>query len=154
MKSESSRQSKTIATALVNIFDAIKDIVEKTEETGKSFDIIVHHIDEVSNLTSQITLAMQEQNEGSKQVLEALHSIQDVTLEVKNSSVEMTNGSQAIIHEIGRLQKISLIVQDMSNKIALATDKINTDIDVIKTSSGNNFADVKALYSLSGGFQL
>lgn len=154
LSEKASRQSKTIATALVNIFDAIKDIVEKTEETGKSFDIIVHHIDEVSNLTSQITLAMQEQNEGSKQVLEALHSIQDVTLEVKNSSVEMTNGSQAIIHEIGRLQKISLIVQDMSNKIALATDKINTDIDVIKTSSGNNFADVKALYSLSGGFQL
>ena len=154
LSENASRQSKTIATALVNIFDAIKDIVEKTEETGKSFDIIVHHIDEVSNLTSQITLAMQEQNEGSKQVLEALHSIQDVTLEVKNSSVEMTNGSQAIIHEIGRLQKISLIVQDMSNKIALATDKINTDIDVIKTSSGNNFADVKALYSLSGGFQL
>ena len=51
-----------------------------------------------------ILSAMEEQNEGSKQITEVLHTINDSTSEVHAASKEMSVGNQTILSEIKNLQ--------------------------------------------------
>ena len=108
----------------------------------------------MSKLTDQIVLAMQEQNEGSKQVLEALKSIQDVTIHVRDSSIEMNNGSETILHEMNRVAQISQQVQEMSVQISQAVEGINGAVDIITKQSNENRDAIAGLHSITAGFTL
>lgn len=151
---DSSAQSKTIAKELQSIVNSIETIVTATDKASKSFDNVKFQIDSVGRLTEQITLAMTEQNEGSKQIIEALKSIQDVTLNVRESSIDINSNSDLIQQEMHTLTKISGDVQRMTKEVSSAVENINLSMSDITKDSYENKNAIENLNQITKGFKL
>ena len=55
-------------------------------------------------LSEKMRLALDEQNQGSKQVIESLRSMGSNTMDVKDASAKMAEGNRRILEEMQRLQ--------------------------------------------------
>lgn len=151
---DSSKQSKVIAAALKNIVGTINSVVGATKRASVSFDEIVTQTTASVELANQISFAMNEQTEGSRQVLEALQQIQDITTSVRTGSVEMNEGAAVIINEMHRLTDISQQVQDNSQIIARAVESIGETISSITNDAQTNSSAVAVLHELTDKFKL
>lgn len=151
---DSSGQSKVIANELSSIVQAISGIVTATEEAGAAFDEVYTKVIDSTNLINEINLAMSEQNEGSKQVLEALDNIQNVTVSIRNGSAEMNDGTGIILKEMNRLSDISQKVHDASATIARTADTITSSINQITTRAANNKEAIDTLIENTSSFKL
>jgi len=121
----SSAQSGTIGQQLNVIMRSIQKVVEVSEESREMFNSVTNRIVETDQLVQQIKSAMFEQQEGSKQIGEALHSMNDSTSEVRQASSEMTVGSRAIIDEMNHLQSASLVMKESMDEMSVGAQKIN-----------------------------
>ena len=86
----SATQSMDIAKELNTIVHTIDLIVSATSAAEASFETVTDRISMVSGLVNEITMAMQEQSDGSRQVLEALQNIQEhefIILELGDSRI-------------------------------------------------------------------
>ena len=151
---DSSAQSKMIAKELKSIVSSIETIVTATNKASKSFDDVKFQIDSVGQLTDEITLAMTEQNEGSKQIIEALKSIQDVTLNVRESSIDINSNSDLIRQEMLSLTTISGDVQRMTEEVFSAVESINLSMSDITKDSHENKNAIEDLTQITKGFKL
>ena len=97
---------------------------------------------------------MTEQNEGSKQVLEALGNIQDVTVQIRDGSMEMNSGTKTILNEMERLANISRQVADKSSAIAVAANAIDSSVAEISKNSEINKNAIGTLQEITGRFTL
>ena len=68
----STEQSKTIGDQLNSIQASILEVVEGSQESSRAFSMVSNEIDNTNQLVNEIKVAMTEQNEGSKQVIETL----------------------------------------------------------------------------------
>ncbi len=68
---------------------------------------------------------MEEQNEGSIQINQALHSMNDSTIEVRNASKEMSEGNKAILDEIKNLQDSTSVMSGSMEEMSIGATKIN-----------------------------
>ncbi|MCR5613404.1 methyl-accepting chemotaxis protein [Treponema sp.] len=115
----STAQSKTIGAELTKIQDTIKSVVEVSSETNRTFASVAQSINATSQIISQIKSAMEEQQTGSKQIIDALASMNESTVQVKSASEEMTEGNKHILAEVAKLKEatetITGSVQEMHN---------------------------------------
>lgn len=151
---DSASQSKVIAEELQSIVSNIESIVGATTQAETAFDTIVSQIAASSDLIEQISFAMKEQNEGSKQVLEALENIRDITVEIRDGSVEMNEGTAVILREMTRLTDLSQQVQENAHHIAQAIEEISGSIEEIGHDSEQNNDSVTELTKLTNKFKL
>ena len=151
---DSASQSKVIAEELQSIVSNIESIVGATTQAETAFDTIVSQIAASSDLIEQISFAMKEQNEGSKQVLEALENIRDITVEIRDGSVEMNEGTAVILREMTRLTDLSQQVQENAHHIAQAIEEISGSIEEIGHDSEQNNGSVTELTKLTNKFKL
>lgn len=151
---DSASQSKVIAEELQSIVSNIESIVGATTQAETAFDTIVSQIAASSDLIEQISFAMKEQNEGSKQVLEALENIRDITVEIRDGSVEMNEGTSVILREMTRLTNLSQQVQENAHHIAQAIEEISGSIEEIGHDSEQNNGSVTELTKLTNKFKL
>lgn len=151
---DSASQSKVIAEELQSIVSNIESIVGATTQAETAFDTIVSQIAASSDLIEQISFAMKEQNEGSKQVLEALENIRDITVEIRDGSVEMNEGTSVILREMTRLTDLSQQVQENAHHIAQAIEEISGSIEEIGHDSEQNNGSVTELTKLTNKFKL
>ena len=151
---ESSGQSKIIATELKKIVADICNVVNATTNAGAAFDTVVNKVEDAGVLISQIALAMQEQNEGSRQVLEALDNIQNITLEIKNGSIEMNEGTTIILNEMNNLEDISRRVHKSLGEMISELSEISTSVEAIVVDSCNTKNAVTELSVLTEKFSV
>ena len=151
---DASKQSKVTAVTLKNIVSNINSVVDAADHAGSSFDTIVSQISSAVDLVNQITMTMNEQTEGSKQVLEALHDIQEVTTVVRSGSQEMDQGTGVIIKEMDRLAEISRQVQDNARTIAQAVQTIENTVSEIADNAQINSESVAVLRDMTSKFKL
>ena len=151
---DSSSQSRTIAAGLKATIDSIRNIAAATTTADGAFDAVATKIGSLTELVSAIDLAMQEQNAGSQQVLEALRDIENVTIQVRDGAVEMNAGTATILKEITRLSGVSQQVQDRAGSIAKAVDAINGSVAAVVESSGANKEAVDVLVDITSKFVL
>ena len=128
----SSEQSKTISEGLKKIKSSIDKIISSTENVLDRFGSIDDRIKTVSDQEENIRNAMEEQGEGSKQILEAIGSLNDITRQVKDGSAKMLEGSKEVITESKNLetttQEITYGMTEMAKgaeQISLAANEVN-----------------------------
>jgi len=121
----SSEQSKTIGTVLQKIAESIKKITTSTEDVLTKFEAIDTGVKTVSDQEGNIRNAMEEQGEGSKQVLKSAGSLSELTQQVKGSSEEMRGGSQEVLHECQNLEKATQEITGGMNEMASGAEQIN-----------------------------
>lgn len=151
---DSATQSKLIADELKEIVSSIASIVTATAKADSIFDSVANQIVVSNNLVQQVSLAMHEQNAGSRQVLEALENMQEITNSIHQSSQEMNTGTGVILKEMTRLTDIAREVQDNSSKISKAAGTINDSIETISRNSIQNDESVHILQGLTQKYKL
>jgi methyl-accepting chemotaxis protein len=79
----SSEQSKTISTVLKKMAESIKKITTSTENVLTKFEAIDPGVRTVAQEEENIRNAMEEQGQGSKQVLDSVGNVSGLTRQVK-----------------------------------------------------------------------
>ncbi|MCL2270660.1 MAG: methyl-accepting chemotaxis protein [Treponema sp.] len=141
----SSAQSKTISAVLKKIKSSIDKITQSTNNVLLKFEVIDEHIKTVSEQEENIRNAMEEQSQGSKQVLEAVGNLNDITQHVKSESEEMRTGSKEIINEGKNLEIITQEITGGMNEMATGADQINIAVNQVNDLTVINHEKVETL---------
>ncbi|MCL2066147.1 MAG: methyl-accepting chemotaxis protein [Treponema sp.] len=134
----SGKQSKTISTVLKKMKSSIDKISQSTDNVLKKFEAIDSSVQTVSQQEENITRAMEEQSQGSKQVLQAIGYLNDTTGHVRNGSNEMLVGAKEVIRESENLEKVTQQITNGINEMAGGADEINSAVSHINELSSKN----------------
>jgi methyl-accepting chemotaxis protein len=141
----SGEQSKTISTVLKKIKDSIDKITKSTDSVLNKFEAIDGGIRTVSDQEENIRNAMEEQNAGSQQILEAIGQLNEVTRMVKDGSTQMLEGSEQVIHESRNLELATQEISNGMNEMAVGADQINAAVSRVNAITGENKESIEVL---------
>jgi len=141
----SGEQSKTIGTVLKKIAESIKKITTSTNNVLTRFEAIDTGVKTVSLQEENIRNAMEEQGQGSKQVLQSASSLSGLTQQVKSGSEEMLNGSQEVMKESQNLEKVTQEITSGMNEMASGADQINVAVHNVNEMTQKNREAIDAL---------
>jgi methyl-accepting chemotaxis protein len=134
----SGEQSKVISSVLKKIAESINKISASTDGVLKNFEVIDHSIKTVSEQGANIQNAMEEQGQGSKQILEAVSAVNEITQQVKGGAAEMLEGSKEVIAESNNLEKVTQEISGGMNEMAAGSDQINSAVNQVNEISRKN----------------
>ena len=143
----STDQSKTIGSELQKIQETIQDVVNVSNETNTAFTAIERSIAETSQIIEQIKGAMEEQQIGSKQIIDALKSMNNSTSEVHSASSEMTEGNKHILSEIQKLQDATETMKGSIEEMHTGAERINQTGAALSAISGQVADNIKQIGS-------
>jgi methyl-accepting chemotaxis protein len=141
----SSAQSKTISTVLKKIKESIDKITKSTDNVLHKFEAIDSGVKTVADQEENIRNAMEEQGEGSKQVLEAISQLNDITQQVKGGSEEMLEGSKEVIQEGKNLEMVTQEITGGMNEMATGAEQVNVAIHRVNELTGDNRENIDKL---------
>jgi len=141
----SGEQSKTIGTVLKKIAESIKKITNATGNVLTRFEAIDSGVKIVSQQEENIRNAMEEQSEGSKQLLQSSSGLNEITRQVKSGSGEMLEGSKEVMNESRNLEKITQEITGGMNEMALGADQMNIAVHHVSEISGKNRDAIETL---------
>ena len=127
----STNQSKIINKELAEVQQAIREVAKTSKESETAFADMESRVTGTDNLLREINRALDEQTEGSKQILIALKDMNDISSEVRNGASEMRAGNTAILSAMNGLKTVTDAIGAMmdglsgkSKEIAEKTDKL------------------------------
>ncbi|MDR2052853.1 MAG: methyl-accepting chemotaxis protein [Treponema sp.] len=141
----SGKQSKTISGVLKKIKDSIDKITRSTNEVLDKFAAIDGGVKTVSEQEENIRNAMEEQGQGSKQILDAVGRMNEITGGVKNSSEEMNAGSREVIATSQTLESITHEITNGMDEMVAGAEQINTTVTQVNAISDRNKSDINEL---------
>ena len=141
----SSEQSKTIGSVLKKIKESIEKISHSTDDVLKGFEAIDTDVKIVADQEENILNAMEEQGEGSKQILEAIGAVNEITQLVKGEAQEMLKGSKEVIKESKNLENVTHEITGGMNEMAAGADHINGAVNRVNELSGKNRQNIELL---------
>ncbi|MCL2231615.1 MAG: methyl-accepting chemotaxis protein [Treponema sp.] len=90
----SAARSKTISSVLKKIKSSIDTITKSTEGVLRKFDAIDEGVKIVAGQENNILNAMEEQGQGSRQILHAMGQLKEITQKVKEEAYQMVESSR------------------------------------------------------------
>jgi methyl-accepting chemotaxis protein len=141
----SGEQSKTISAVLKKIKESIDKITVSTDAVLKKFEAIDSGVRIVSDQEENIRNAMEEQGQGSKQILEAVSRLNEITGQVKEGSMEMHSNSLEVIETSKNVESITQEITNGMSEMATGADQINIAINRVNEISGTNKNDIDEL---------
>jgi methyl-accepting chemotaxis protein len=141
----SGEQSKTISSVLKKIKESIDKISGSTDNVLGKFETINAGVKLVSSQSEEIRRAMEEQSEGSQQILDVLSRLNEITLMVKGGSDEMFEGSKEVITEGKNLELATQEITHGMNEMSSGADQINVAVTHINSISGENKDSIAVL---------
>ena len=121
----SGKQSKTISDVLSRISKSINKIIALADTVLGKFQAIDSGVKTVSEQEEHIRHAMEEQGQGSQQILDAVGKLNDLTQRVRDGSNRMLEGSREVILESKNLEEATVRLTDKINTMAAGTSHIN-----------------------------
>ena len=141
----SGQQSKTISDVLKKIKGAIDKITVSTNNVLDKFEAIDTSVKIVTDQEEHIRNSMEEQQAGSKQILEGIGNVNEITRQVKSGSQEMLEGSEEVIRESTNLEKVTQEITSGMNEMAAGANQINTAINQVNEISVKNRDNISLL---------
>ncbi len=118
----SASQSKNISENLKTIAENINKVVESANSSKQSFELVSQKAQNTSQLVDTIKGAMEEQNEGSIQIMDALNAMNRTSSDVQSSSKEIDARTKDILAAISSLKKSSSDMSSNFNTIVSMTE--------------------------------
>jgi len=141
-------QSKTTAGMLKKIKASIDNITKSSNEVLARFVTIDTGMKTVSEHEQNIRNAMEEQEEGGKQILDSVGRLKDITVSVKNGTENMSkSGDELIKVTYGFIGVSNQVVSSMNRIVSGAMNKIQAEVDNVNAMSvenNRNFVELKA----------
>jgi len=141
----SGEQSKTISGVLKKMKASIDKITGSTETVLDKFEAIDRGVRTVSEQEEHIRGAMEEQGEGSKQILEAVSRMNEITGRVKDGSTEMLSDSQNVIETSKNMAAVTNEIANGMSEMAVGADQINVAVNRVNEISVENKTDIDEL---------
>ncbi|QSI03418.1 methyl-accepting chemotaxis protein [Treponema pedis] len=135
---ESNSQGKQIGAALKESIEIINHLIAAGTGAEKTFDEVYELAHNISEQEDYITASMQEQTEGSREVLEAIRDIKDVTEKVRSGSEEMLMGSKNVAQEMKKLNELTGTIADSMNEMASGSVQINNAVQEVNEIAQKN----------------
>lgn len=151
---QSNTQGKVISGQLEELSTVIHNVAENTQEVQKQFEVIFELTTTVSRQEDVIKSAMEEQAEGSSQVLEAMGEIKYSSDSVQKESEELKIGGKQIIDEMKILADVTVQIKNAMGEIVSGTDEITKSIKEVNKATENNKADLAVLDNQFSSFKL
>lgn len=139
----SSSQSKTIGEQLKRIHDAIATVVEATQNGVRGYARLAREIQQTDNVVRQIKAAMNEQQEGSGKITDALRDMTDSASQVRDSSKKMADESGAIMEQVSSLR-------EKTESMKRSMEQMNKNAEKIK-SAGSSLSEISVVMERSIG---
>ena len=151
---ESSMQGKTITDTLKKLSDDINGLSESSKIVEEKFNAIFQLSENVRGMSAELTAAMREQENGSREVLSAIKNISSVTVEVKNGSEEMLVGGKGVAEEMRKLDGLTAVIKDSMNEMAAGVQQINNAVQEVKDLARKNKDSIEGLTEEVGKFKV
>ena len=151
---ESSMQGRTITDTLKKLGDDITGLSESSKIVEEKFNAIFQLSESVRGMSAEITAAMKEQENGSREVLTAIKNISSITVEVKNGSEEMLVGGKGVADEMRKLDELTTVTKDSMNEMAAGVQQINNAVHEVKDLAIKNKDSIDALSKEVGKFKI
>jgi methyl-accepting chemotaxis protein len=147
-------QSKTINEVLKKIASSIKKVITGTDKLLQKFGAIEENVETVRTQASNIQGAMEEQQNGSKSVLDSINSLNHISNEVKESSAEMLDGSRQVKQESGNLERMTEEIGGNVRTMAESTGQIQGIVQQVNTMAAENRNSLEILKTEVGKFKI
>jgi methyl-accepting chemotaxis protein len=141
----SGEQSKTIGTVLKKIKESIDKITKSTENVLTRFEAIDTSVRTVADQEENIRNAMEEQSEGSKQLLKSAGGLKEINQQVKSGSEEMLEGSKEVMNESHNLESVTQEITGGMNEMATGADQVNIAVNHVNEISAKNRESIETL---------
>jgi methyl-accepting chemotaxis protein len=141
----SSKQSKTTAAMLKKIKTSIDNITKSSGEVLARFGAIDSSVKTVSEHEQNILHAMEEQEVGGKQILEAIGRLRDLTSSVKKGSDHMAESGKTLVKETDGFIKTSDETSEGMNEILKGINQINVSVNHVNEMSLENNKNFESL---------
>ncbi|MBO7637435.1 MAG: hypothetical protein J6S91_00505, partial [Treponema sp.] len=151
---QSNKQGKAINQNLKKLSEAISQITMSIAGVQQQFDVIYSLTQTVRAQELVVKDAMEEQNEGNKQVLEAMRSISNSTMTVKDNSAEMLEGADQVAEEMKILAETSRRITESMQAMNMSIGEISSSVQEVQTSSRQNQNDTETLAKKLGAFKV
>jgi len=138
-------QSKTVSAVLKKTKESVDKIIESVDNVLAKFEAIDEGVQTVSEQAENIRIAMEEQDQGSKQIMETFVQLNDITRQVKDGSTEMFHGSKEVIQESRNLEQVTHEITGGMNEMAIGADQINMAVNRVNEISGKNKENIDIL---------
>ena len=142
---ESSVQGKTITTTLKTLGGEIETLSASSKTVEEKFNAIFTLAEQVKEMSTRLTEAMREQENGSKEVLTAIKSINTVTVEVQAGSEEMLKGGETVADEMHKLNELTGIMSERMNNITAGTVHITSAVQEVTMITQKNKQSIENL---------
>ncbi len=143
---QSNAQGKAIATQLSSLQSIIQNVSDNTKSVQNQFEVIFELTEKVQQQETVIKNAMDEQNAGSVQVLQAISEIQSSSEAVKDNTNVLLEGSQKIGEEMSNLANVTRDITDAMNEMAAGSSQITKSVELchnLSDENQSNLADLK-----------
>ncbi|MDR1803709.1 MAG: methyl-accepting chemotaxis protein [Treponema sp.] len=144
----SAQQSKTTSTMLKKVKASIDNITKTSGEVLERFGAIDTEVKTVSEHEMNIRHAMEEQESGGKQILDAIGRLREITVSVQKGSEDMSNTSSDLFRQTGEFIKISNeAITGMSDIVNGALREIKTAVTHVtemSTENNRNFDELRS----------
>jgi len=140
---DSSTQGKRISEALKELKDTIGHVTGASKDIQAQFNVIFENTQRVSQQESVIKAAMDEQNAGSQQILNAMQDINDITGEVKSGAQLMEQGGKEIAVEMEKLANVTVEISSSMNEMNSGVSEINNAMAIVNTKTIENDEAIK-----------
>ena len=151
---ESSAQGKTITDTLKKLSDDIKGLSDSSKIVEEKFNAIFQLSENVRGMSAELTAAMREQENGSREVLSAIKNISSVTVEVKNGSEEMLVGGKGVADEMRKLDQLTAVIKDSMNEMSAGVQQINNAVQEVNDLARKNKDSIEGLAEEVGKFKV
>ena len=135
---QSNAQGKTIATQLNSLQEIIKNVSENTDLVQNQFEVIFDLTNKVQQQETVIKNAMDEQNAGSVQVLQAISEIQASSDAVRDNTNSLLEGGKQIGEEMANLANVTKNITDAITDMAASSEQITKSVELCHNLSDEN----------------
>ncbi|UTY24935.1 methyl-accepting chemotaxis protein [Treponema denticola] len=142
---ESSTQGKTITSTLKVLSGEIEALSTSSKTAEEKFNAIFALSEQVKTMSQNLMEAMREQENGSREVLNAIRDINTVTNQVNDGSAEMLRGGENVALEMQKLDELTRIITDSMNEMASGAVQISNAVQDVNEISQKNKTSIQKL---------
>lgn len=151
---QSGAQSKSIDENLKTLSDSIGAISGDIRQVQDVFGNIYDLSQKVRDQEEVIASAMQEQNQGNQQILQAMHAINDSTNSVKSGSAQMLSGGERIVKEMRNLSDVTGEITTNMAEINKYSQQIADAVEITAISTNSTKSGLERLQKELNEFKI
>jgi methyl-accepting chemotaxis protein len=141
----SGEQSKTTSAMLKKIKASIDTLTQSTAVVLNRFETIDREVRMVSEQEQGLRAAMEEQQKGNKNILDAITQLHTVTEQVKRKSIDITDESKEVIKKGSRLEQITGEITHKMDEMMVGADHITIVVNRVNQISEENKSSIDSL---------